>query len=75
MPGTKAEDHIAVLSKLPKAERDTEREVTLDMSPSMRKACESLFFCQAGHGSFSCGAPVRRGHAESTHRPAVERDR
>jgi len=41
--GTKAEDLIAVLSKLPKAQRDALEEVTLDMSPSMRKACESLF--------------------------------
>ena len=41
--GTKAEDLITVLSKLPKAHRDEVEEVTLDMSPSMRKACESLF--------------------------------
>ena len=41
--GTKAEDLIAILSKLPKAQRDAVEEVTLDMSPSMRKACESLF--------------------------------
>ncbi len=41
--GTKAEDLITVLSKLPKAQRDAVQEVTLDMSPSMRRACESLF--------------------------------
>ena len=41
--GTKAGDLITVLSKLPKAQRDAVQEVTLDMSPSMRKACESLF--------------------------------
>ena len=41
--GTKAEDLITVLSRLPKAQRDAVQEVTLDMSPSMRKACESMF--------------------------------
>ena len=41
--GTKAEDLITVLSRLPKAQRDAVQEVTIDMSPSMRKACESLF--------------------------------
>ncbi|MDA8581784.1 transposase [Schleiferiaceae bacterium] len=41
--GTKAEDLITVLSRLPKAHRDAVQEVTLDMSLSMRKACESLF--------------------------------
>jgi transposase len=41
--GTKAEDLITVLSKLSKAQRDAVQEVTLYMSPSMRKACESLF--------------------------------
>ena len=41
--GTKSEDLIAILSKLSKAQRDVVQEVTLDMSPSMRKACESLF--------------------------------
>ena len=41
--GTKAEDLIAILSKLPKAQRDAVEEVTLDMSPSMCKAYESLF--------------------------------
>ena len=41
--GTEAEDLITILSRLPKAQRDAVQEVTLDMSPSMRKACESLF--------------------------------
>ena len=50
--GTKADDLIAVLSKLPKAQLDAVQEVTLDMSPSMR-----------------------RGHAESTYRQALERNR
>ncbi|MDA8577230.1 transposase [Schleiferiaceae bacterium] len=41
--GTKAEYLITALSKLPQSARDAVREVTLDMSSSMRKACESLF--------------------------------
>lgn len=34
-----------------------------------------VFICQVGHRSLPCGTPVRRGHAESTHRPEVERNR
>lgn len=41
--GTNGEDLITVLSRLPKAQRNTMEELTLDMSPIMRKACESLF--------------------------------
>jgi transposase len=41
--GTEAEDLITILSRLAKAQRDAVREVTLDMSPSMSKACGSLF--------------------------------
>jgi transposase len=41
--GTKAEDLIAVLRKLPRKLRDAVLEVSLDMSNSMRKACEALF--------------------------------
>jgi len=41
--GTKAEDLISVLCKLPRELRDAVLEVSLDMSNSMRKACEALF--------------------------------
>ena len=41
--GNKTEEIITVLKRLPKSLRDAVMEVTLDMSISMRKACESLF--------------------------------
>ena len=59
--GTKAEDLIAVLSKLPKAQRDAVEEVTLDMSPSMRKACESLFlYAKLVTDRFHVASPCRK---------------
>jgi transposase len=41
--GTKAEDLISVLRKLPREFRDAVLEVSLDRYNSMRKACEALF--------------------------------
>lgn len=41
--GTKAEDLISVLCKLPWELRDAVLEVSFDMSNNMRKACEALF--------------------------------
>ena len=73
LTGTKAKDFIADLSKLPKSRREKVQEFTLDMSPSMRKACESLYiyiyiyiYIFQAHGSLSLGTTVRRGHAENT---------
>jgi len=41
--GTKAEDLISVLSKLPESLRESVKEVTLDMSMSMVKAAQWAF--------------------------------
>ena len=41
--GTKSEDVIAVLEKIPKRERDRVDEITLDMANSMRKIAKTCF--------------------------------
>ena len=41
--GTKSEDVIAVLEKIPKRERNRVDEITLDMANSMRKIAKTCF--------------------------------